>query len=270
MLSVADCAPAPRLFSSLWVAPGGEDGGGQVGTGAQHSQGLAGKGCLRAGTLPRRCQAVPGVGSTGRGWDVGQGTHLSAQGQGGASRCAAPTQQPAGTEVCHLPLPHSDRRGTRMTALSARAGAREAPGRHAQPRAGSEPCAPTPLREELTPTSSTPPRTRAPQPTLATAVKQACTPPQHAQHAPPHRPRHAATRVHPPQTPTTACLAHGTVERQGSPAGQSHPRDRPLTLHGVSEAVALGGLRPRLPGQPQEGGSRLHHAEIQHGAGTAL
>lgn len=58
--------------------------------------------------------------SAGRGWDGGQGrgTHRSARGQGGASRCTAPAQHPAETGVCRPPPTQSNRKGTHMPALS--------------------------------------------------------------------------------------------------------------------------------------------------------
>lgn len=109
--------------------------------------GPAGKGCPWAGTLPRGCQAVPGVGSVGRGWDgsQGRGTPRSTWGQGGAARCAALAQRLAGMGVCHPPPMPSNSRGTHRPALPAPGwGTHWAPGHRAHPSTHPEPCAPKP------------------------------------------------------------------------------------------------------------------------------
>lgn len=65
-------------------------------------------------------------------------------------------------------------------------------------------------------------------------------------------------------------LCPGDCTKAGCPGSTDPCRDHPLTLHRINEAVALGVLRARPPGQPQKGWARLHHAKIHRGASTAF
>lgn len=253
MLSVADCALAPRLFSSPCAAPGGEAEGCGWAQGHGISRARQGRGVRGPAPCPgdaRRCQGWGAWGEAGKAARAGAPPGAPGDREGLPGVRLHPSACPGWGSAARPP--HAATVGAHVSLrYQPRAGA--PPGRwlpyvHTHPpralhtkASGCRNTHPTsmPLHARVPRSLSTGHHGEGSRAHTRGALgMQPCINPR-AFNRPPTPCMHPAM-----QPPATSCPAQGLPKRR--PCRQHCP----LTLHGIAEAVALRGLGSRLPGKP--------------------